>query len=210
MPLVVLVHGGFWRHQWTLDTTESIAVDLARRGVATLNIEYRRIGAGGSATTMVEDVREAITTALDDERLDPLRWAIAGHSAGGQLAIAAVADMDAAPPRLTTTMGGVSDLAHGLSADLGEGAVAAYLGDEPPQAASPVDLAPLRGRLLIAHGTKDDIVPFEQAERLIGAQRAAGGRVDLHSGAHGHFEYLDPSSDVWQKLAVTMLEAVSG
>ena len=46
--LAVLVHGGFWRHEWTRDIMESIAVDLIQNGVSTWNIEYRRLGDGWS------------------------------------------------------------------------------------------------------------------------------------------------------------------
>jgi 3-dehydroquinate dehydratase-2 len=205
-PLVVLVHGGFWRHHWTRDTTESIAVDLVQRGFATLNVEFRRIGAGGSADTMVADVRTCMERVKEDGLIDRRPWLIVGHSAGGQLALVAVSDIDAPPPSAVITMGGVSDLRAAVDQDLGNGAAAAYLDGAAPERFSPTRLVPLPGPLIIAHGTSDDRVPFEQAERLMTAQRKAGGEALLLSGPHGHFEYLDPASPPWHDL-VDAIEA---
>ncbi|MBW3666537.1 MAG: type II 3-dehydroquinate dehydratase, partial [Actinobacteria bacterium] len=58
--LVVLVHGGFWRHEWARDTMESLAVDLAKRGRHTWNIEYRRLGDGGGWPGSAHDVLMAL------------------------------------------------------------------------------------------------------------------------------------------------------
>ena len=38
----ILLHGGFWRPEWTRSTTRALAVDLAVRGWASWNVEYRR------------------------------------------------------------------------------------------------------------------------------------------------------------------------
>ena len=54
--LVVVVHGGLWRHEWTRDTIEGLAVDLASLGYVTWNLEYRRVGTGGGWPESFEDV----------------------------------------------------------------------------------------------------------------------------------------------------------
>ena len=46
-PVAVLFHGGFWYHAWERDLMDGLALDLARRGIAAWNVEYRRVGAGG-------------------------------------------------------------------------------------------------------------------------------------------------------------------
>src|SRR5680860_424788 len=59
-PVVVLIHGGFWRERHTKDLTSPIAQDLARHGLAAWNIEFRRVeGAGGWPATF-DDVGAAI------------------------------------------------------------------------------------------------------------------------------------------------------
>ncbi len=47
VPVVMVIHGGYWSGQYHLNLGTSFAVELARSGVAVWNIEYRRIGAGG-------------------------------------------------------------------------------------------------------------------------------------------------------------------
>src|SRR4051794_41810520 len=46
-PVAVVLHGGFWREQHSLDLTDDLARDLARRGWAAWNVEYRRVGDAG-------------------------------------------------------------------------------------------------------------------------------------------------------------------
>jgi len=46
-PAVVLIHGGFWRYGWDRTLMTPLARDLAERGIAAWNIEYRRVGQEG-------------------------------------------------------------------------------------------------------------------------------------------------------------------
>src|SRR5260370_33619723 len=41
-PIVILIHGGYWRARYGLDLMNSLAEDLTKRGYAAWNIEYRR------------------------------------------------------------------------------------------------------------------------------------------------------------------------
>jgi acetyl esterase/lipase len=99
-PVVVLVHGGYWRSRWRLDLMDPLAADLAARRIASWNIEYRRPDRHGWAATTA-DV-EASVRYLDQlaERspLDPTRLILVGHSAGGQLAARVAADLLADAP----------------------------------------------------------------------------------------------------------------
>ncbi|CAN5354084.1 hypothetical protein BH23ACT9_BH23ACT9_23980 [soil metagenome] len=206
-PLVVLVHGGFWRARWTRETLELPAVDLVARGLATLNVEYRRVGSGGGdghGSTFVDDVVEAVLTGLADPAVDGAHWAIAGHSAGGQLALMtarAMAAMDDRAPRLAVSLAGVVDLAAGIEQDLGDGAVRAYLGRSEPAALSPAALVPLGVPTLLSHGTADDQVPFAQSETYAESARSAGDDVELLIGDHDHYAYLDPAHPAWTAVA---------
>ena len=89
-PIVILIHGGYWRAQYGLDLMNGLAEDLAKRGYAAWNIEYRRVGnIGGGWPGTFQDV--AIATdylrklapfyGLDLKKVVPI-----GHSAGGHLA----------------------------------------------------------------------------------------------------------------------------
>jgi acetyl esterase/lipase len=44
---VVLVHGGCWRAEYGRDLEDRVAADLAARGLAVWNVEYRRLDCGG-------------------------------------------------------------------------------------------------------------------------------------------------------------------
>ncbi|WP_370325011.1 type II 3-dehydroquinate dehydratase [Euzebya sp.] len=213
-PLAVLVHGGFWRHQWTSDTTELSALDLVDRGVACANVEYRRVGeagGGGGGRASVEDVAAAVRFALEDPRVDAARWSIAGHSAGGQLALAAVASLRdvVAPPALAVSMAGCVDLEAAIAEGVGDGAAAAYVGEEDPAALSPVRLVPLGVPLTAVHGRLDESVPPGQSDSLVRAATAAGDDIDLVEFPDGHhFEFLDPAEPMWQAVAERLVAGV--
>ena len=66
LPIVGLVHGGFWRAQYGLDLMDGLAIDLVGRGFAVWNIEYRRMGqAGGGWPGTLVDVATAIDELAD-------------------------------------------------------------------------------------------------------------------------------------------------
>src|SRR4051794_4787770 len=88
LPVAVLLHAGFWREQYSLDLAEDIARDLAQRGWAAWNVEYRRVGetSGGGYPATLEDVAAAIDfLQTRDAPLDLARVVTVGHSAAGQL-----------------------------------------------------------------------------------------------------------------------------
>ena len=56
-PVVILIHGGYWRARYGLDLMNDLAEDLAKRGYAAWNIEYRRVGnPGGGWPGTFQDV----------------------------------------------------------------------------------------------------------------------------------------------------------
>ncbi|SRR6266496_4216307 len=52
-PVVILIHGGFWRAAYGLSLMTGLAEDLARRGIVAWNIEYRRVGDEGGMTQLL-------------------------------------------------------------------------------------------------------------------------------------------------------------
>src|SRR5579884_2842269 len=55
-PTVILIHGGFWRNHYDYTLMNGLAQDLAARGIAAWNIEYRRVGdvGGGWPNTLLD------------------------------------------------------------------------------------------------------------------------------------------------------------
>ena len=194
-PVVFLVHGGFWRHFWTHDLMSTLALDLVGRGLAVANVEYRRCGAGGSGATFPADVAAAVDLVADLPEIDPGRMGMAGHSAGGHLTL-----LEATRGRLQVAvgMGAVTDLVAGVAADLGSGAVLAYLDGVEPARLSPCHGPRPEGEVLLVHGTSDDRVPVSQAETY--ASTFPETRLELIEGAD-HFGFLDPADPLWTPVA---------
>ena len=82
------IHGGFWRTGWDRTLMTPLAIDLARRGLAAWNVDYRRVGQeGGGWPGTLEDVAAAVDRLTDVEEVDATRVVTCGHSAGGHLAL---------------------------------------------------------------------------------------------------------------------------
>jgi acetyl esterase/lipase len=204
-PVVVFVHGGYWQAIYNLTHAGHLCGDLAAHGIATWNVEYRRVGdPGGGWPAPLEDVCRALDhlTALESEyALDLSRTLLMGHSAGGQLALLA-APRSGVPLRAVVSLAGVVDLhATHRQGDDG-GLIARLLGGGPEDAprrwrdASPSSHLPLGFRYVLACGTED--VHWEPNRLTAETARRAGDDVELLPlpGA-GHFELVDPLAPEW-------------
>jgi acetyl esterase/lipase len=224
-PVVVLVHGGFWRYGWDRTLMTSLAHDLVRRGIAAWNIEYRRVGQeGGGWPGTFLDVAAAVDHLEQLDAVDTSRVVTCGHSAGGHLALwlagrrrvpaGAPGSDPVVRPRAAVAQGAVSDLATTYARDLGNGAAAALLGggpDEFPEryrAADPAALAPLGVTQLLVHGARDDVVPVAQSR----AHAAAGvGEVELVEFADAdHFDVIEVDHPAWQAVVERLPALLSG
>ncbi|MGH3919835.1 MAG: alpha/beta hydrolase, partial [Pseudonocardiaceae bacterium] len=90
-PLVVLVHGGFWRAAIDRMHLRPMAVGLVAAGYAVAVLEYRRTGQpGGGWPGTFDDVAAALDRLpelVEPYGLDAAGAVWAGHSAGGHLAL---------------------------------------------------------------------------------------------------------------------------
>ncbi|WP_147304062.1 alpha/beta hydrolase [Subtercola boreus] len=87
LATALLLHGGYYRSPYTLDLMTPMAADLADRGWAVFNVEYRRPDAHGWAATHA-DVHAALAALGGIESFVPdAPLVVIGHSAGGQLAL---------------------------------------------------------------------------------------------------------------------------
>ncbi len=192
-PAVVLLHGGFWRHMWTRDTMDGVAIDLARRGYLTANVEYRRTGAGGGWPETIDDVAAAIDAVA--ARPDTGSIAVIGHSAGGHLAVMASTRTEV--PYLPISLAGVLDLEAALAAGVGGDGPSRFVGSVDPALASP--RAAVAGRTAIAfHGEEDETVPIDQS-RAYAASNPRSELVELPGV--GHFEFLERAHPAWVRVA---------
>jgi pimeloyl-ACP methyl ester carboxylesterase len=131
---------------------------------------------------------------------------LAGHSAGGQLALWATSRLVAAgtPVRGVLALAAVCDLAEAYRLDLDGGAVGDLLGGGPEEvpdryaAGDPLALLPLGVPVRLLHGMTDEIVPVEFSRRYQAVAQLAGDRVALTELPDtGHFPVIDPRSAAW-------------
>lgn len=202
-PVAVLLHGGFWRARFTRALMSALAVDLAARGWATWNVEYRRLGTGGGVPETLNDVRAAIEalTRIEEARIARQELLVIGHSAGGQLGLCVAGKPHVAA---VLSLAGVCDLAAAARDRIGEGAALEFMGggpEERPDAyatADPLRLLPTGTESLLVHGDADQRVPVEQSRAYARAARAAGDRCELLELAGvDHFAVIDPRTPAW-------------
>lgn len=208
----VFIHGGFWRARYAADTIAPLAATCAAADVQpwVWNIEYPRVGMpGGGWPGTALAVSSAVGAAVDAAGGRPV--VVAGHSAGGHLALWAGHEH---PVALAVSLAGVSDLEAGADAGIGHGAVLEFLGADPDAAvyaaASPIARLPLGATTLLIHGDADDVVPVDQSRAFHTAALAAGDDCELHELPGGdHFEVIDPTGRAWPVLEAR-LERLAG
>jgi len=209
-PVVIVIHGGFWRAQWSLEHASHECAALTAEGLATWSLEYRRVGQPGGGWTGTFDDTQRGAAHLEhvavEHRLDLTNVVVVGHSAGGHLALWLATQAQSLPFRLkgAISLAGVVDLRRAAELNLGGGAVQALLGGEPGEiperytASSPIEHLPLGAVVELVHGEDDPSVPIELSQRFFDAAAAHGPGVELVSLPRtGHFEVIDPLSHAW-------------
>ena len=212
-PLVILIHGGCWLVDYTLDHIRPLAAALYKQGYAVWTPEYRRVGEpGGGWPGTFTDIASAIDELprISADRLDLSRTAIVGHSAGGHLALWAAARPGFGPknPYYRATafkvagvvgLAAITDLeAYAKGENSCQQVTARLLGGsvgsvpERYAAVSPNSLPP-SPRVLLIHGQHDTIVPLSQASALAHAHR-------VQVPGAGHFDLIHPDTAAFPTL----------
>lgn len=209
-PVAVVLHGGSWGGRWTRHTTRPLAGALLRAGLATWNVEYRRIDRGGGWPQTLQDVGDAIDALADvDAPVDLKRVVLVGHSAGGQLALFAAArdrlpaDFPAARPRVRgiafVGLAPVLSLFPAASGLLGATRAQA---PERWRFAEPSSMLPIGLPSLIVHGTADTLLPVAGSARFVTQARHRGDDIELTTvDGLGHAALIDPRGAAWPPVA---------
>ena len=214
-PVVVVVHGGYWRARYDRSLMNGLCADLAAHGLAAWNLEYRRVDAGGGWPATFEDVAAGVDALADSGApLDLERVATVGHSAGGQLAFWAAArptlptGTPGADPRVrigaAVSQAGVLDLLLGAELTPSAEPTRALLGDPADhpdiyELASPRARVPLGIPQLLLHGDRDHVVSMRITQSYEAAAVEAGDPCELVVLAKtGHFDHIDARSEAWR------------
>jgi len=226
-PVVIVIHGGFWRANYDLEYIGHLCAELTGAGLATWSLEYRRIGnpGGGWPGTLQDVARGAdhLRLIAVSRQLDLARVITLGHSAGGHLALwlGSRRKIPRDNPLHThdpvnlagiVSLAGVSDLKRAWALRLSDTVVANFLGGSPDEVpdryrvASPIEQLPLGIPQKLLHGTADINVPFEISEGYVSAATARGDAADLITlqGA-GHFELVDPRSKEFGRVCEAVM-----
>ncbi len=210
-PVVVLIHGGFWRQIYTKHLMHRLARAVVAHGWLAYNIEYRRVGRfgrGGWPETF-HDVDAAINELATVAHVDVERVVTCGHSAGGHLALWAGTSRStsdlmahaASPVRIAAAiaLAGVVDLVEGARLNLGGGAVQALMGGGPDRFperyawGSPAASLPLGIRQFLVHGLADSTVPASLSERYVQRAQSLGDRAEyVPLAGMAHMDMIDP------------------
>src|SRR5258708_20253705 len=88
-PTVINIHGGFWRAKYGLEHAGHLCAALTKKGIATWNLEYRRVGnAGGGWPGSFEDIANGfrfLPQIARHYKLDVAPPLLMSHSARGPL-----------------------------------------------------------------------------------------------------------------------------
>ena len=234
-PVVVLVHGGCFKTYGSFADLAAMGDALKGRGIATLNVEYRRVDqAGGGWPNTYLDVGNAVDqvrSLAKAHRLDLSRVVIVGHSAGGHLAMWAAARsrvprgsaLSMANPlavRGVVDLAGPLDLTTNIEGYEGlcrDRVITNLMGGQPASVperyaqASPMTLLPLGVPQVIVLGEHEEYVPLPLARTYVQAAERTGDRVRLMViPGVGHFEIASPRAAIWPKVESAIRSLIDG
>ena len=235
-PVAVLIHGGCFKAAYASTRDLAPMADvLKERGIASWNIEYRRLGqAGGGWPGTYLDVGHAVDylrTLAKSNALDLSRVVIVGHSAGGHLAMWAAARArvpknsalfmaDALPVRGVVNLAGPVDLTANISGYEGlcrDTVITTLLGGTPANVperyaqASPIKLLPFGIPQVLVIGQYEDFVPRPVAEAYAEAAAKAGDSLRLIVIPRvGHFEIASPRASPWTQVESAIRALLDG
>lgn len=229
-PVAVLIHGGCWLSGFDYTYFTPMAAALAKMGVATWTIEYRRVGdEGGGWPGTFLDVASAVdfvSVLAKSKPLDLRRVIAIGHSSGGQLALWAAArhqlpKSSALYVQHPLALAGVVGLAPitdlktyriGLPGSCNS-VVDDLLSGSPKEVplryaeTSPRALLPLGVPQRLIQGARDSVVPADSLATYATATKASGDSVAVTEiSAAGHFEPALPISPTWPKVQAAVGE----
>ncbi len=205
-PLLMLIHGGFWKPEYDRQHTEAMSSALAAEGWTVVTPEYRRIP--GKPDASLEDIASAIEMLPHQVARHNGKIILAGHSAGGHLVLWAA--VKCATPALAgvLALAPAADLRMAYELQLGDNAVMRFLGQNPAERADvdPMQLPAPAVAVTIVQGALDKVVPPVVPEAYC---KAFPKTQFVLLPEAGHFAVIDPQSSAWSTVSAS-LRGLSG
>ncbi|MED5489199.1 MAG: alpha/beta hydrolase [Pseudomonadota bacterium] len=211
---LIFIHGGCWLNAYGYEHAKGMYHALAELGMGVYVTEYRRVGdeGGGGWPGSLDDVTQAISTALkrieNEGRYTNIY--IAGHSAGGHLALLAAQRLSSSSLSLSRAnikriigLAAITDIqSYAMGHNSCQSATAKFMNGTPedvPTAYQRATPRPTHGSLPITllQGDADSIVPARHAV-------LSGTNPKIIKNG-GHFDWLHPESTSFDAL----LEVIS-
>ena len=202
-PLVVIIHGGFWRPDIDRTHARPMAAAVAAAGWTVALPEYSRVLHDPQPT--LTDIRLLLTQSVRGIVPHNGQVVLVGHSAGGHLALWAAAAHVCPTLTGTVALAPVADLALAHRLGLGGGAVLRFLGAEPGTRPDldPSRMPPAPGVTTLIHGVNDYTVPLQISESYVASHPTA--RLVAVADA-GHYEVIDPQAAAWPSVMAAVAQ----
>ncbi|CAL9625957.1 alpha/beta hydrolase family protein [Streptomyces sp. enrichment culture] len=213
-PLVILLHGGYWRYDRMHLTP--FAAWLSRQGFEVLLPGFRRSGGAGGYPETFDDVARIVDTLPEGRP-----YVLAGHCSGGHLALWCAARALLPPgsrwhtrtlPTSVLALAPITDLTATRRDDLSNGAALQLLGGEEvferrlPEV-DPLTLLRDAGTTgvptVLLHGAVDEEVPLTQFGDYAAVHRDL--RTVVLPGT-GHYTLIEPEAPGARAVAGTLRE----
>jgi acetyl esterase/lipase len=234
-PVAILIHGGCFKSEYgTLRDLAPMADALKVKGIATWNVEYRRLAQTGSGWpgTYLDVGRgvDYLRSIAAQNHLDLTRVVVVGHSAGGHLAMWVAARRrlpkasliyvsDPLTVRGVVDLAGTPDLEALIPAEqmsCGGPVIEQLLGGSPSEVpdhyaqASASKMLPIGVPQTLIWGRRDDNVPISIGERYTQVAVKSGDSAKLVSlPVAGHFEIADPFFATWPVVESEILSLLA-
>lgn len=205
--LVVFLHGGCWLSAYDIVHTYPSTTAIFQSGYDVWSLEYRRTGeTDGGWPTTYDDIKAGLQhiAKLSDDGHTPKQIIIAGHSAGGHLAVLAGRDAkeifasDVFGDDLKVDIIGLAAITNIATYSAGENgcqrAGVAFMGapaSEKPEAYASANPAKstIATPITLLHGEADPIVPLTQMTEF-----SQPNVAKVTQPKAGHFDWVHPGT----------------
>jgi hypothetical protein len=237
-PIAIVIHGGCWASTLgtvapravAMDNMRPLAAALTEQGIATWNIEYRRLGnEGGGWPGSFQDVAagaDFVRNLAKDHPIDLKRVVAIGHSAGGHFAVwlaarpklPAGSDLHVGNPLPlagVVNLDGPADLKAALAVQqsiCGRPAITELIGGSPDERpdryrhGSPIELLPLGVPQVFFAGRMFNA----QVQPYTEAAKHAGDTLRAFPDANApHFVFIDPQSAIAPQVVRSVRQLLS-